>query len=111
MNTMSTLVEDRLQSAIALLPIKHPRLINTLLIIALLFSAFVILYLKDLNRRLFIQYQSLHVTYDKLYEDGEKLLLEYSACSNQARIQKIAQCRLGMTIPSPMQVIILRLHN
>lgn len=84
------------------------RLLNMVLIILLVLSAFAVIYIKDVNRRHFIQYQALQITHDKLYEDWRKLMLEQSTWSTQARVQKIAQNRLGMNIPSSKEVIILR---
>ncbi len=71
-------------------------------LITLLFaSAFAVVYLKDLNRRLFIQYQTLQQDNDQARQSWGKLLLEQSAWSTEARIQEIAQTKLGMVYPKP----------
>lgn len=112
MNTaVRTITQQGFKSSLPLLHIERPRLVNFILIITLLFCAFTIIYIKDLNRRLFIQYQSLQATHDKLYEDWEKLLLEQSTWSVHARVQKIAQNRLHMNIPAAKEVVVLRLHD
>ena len=112
MNTATrTIAQDRFQSAIPSLYIKRPRLINFILIMALLFSAFSVIYLKDVNRRLFIHYQALQTAHDRLYEDWGKLLLEQSTWSSQSRVKKIAQRRLGMDTPSSKEMVVLRLHK
>ncbi len=113
MNTaVRVLTQGRFQPAvIPFFIITRPRLLNLILLLALFLSAFGVIYLKDLNRRLFIQYQALETTHDKLYEDWGKLLLEQSTWSTQARVQKIAECRLGMSLPSPKEVVVLRIHK
>lgn len=70
-----------------------------ILISFLFVSAFAVVYLKDLNRRLFIQYQSLQKDNEQSRMDWGKLLLEQSALSTQARVQTIAQSKLGMVYP------------
>lgn len=89
-------------------PTPSNRFLNYVLLITILFSAFFVLYIKDLNRRLFIQFQTLQTTHDKLHEDWGKLLLEQSTWSTQARVQRIAQLRLGMNSPSPKEVVVIR---
>lgn len=75
------------------------------MLITLLFvSAFAVVYLKDLNRRLFIQYQSLQQDNEQSRMQWGKLLLEQSAWSTQARVQEIAQTKLGMLYPKPSEI-------
>jgi cell division protein FtsL len=75
------------------------------MLITLLFvSAFAVVYLKDLNRRLFIQYQSLQQNYDQSRLQWGKLLLEQSSWSTQARVQEIAQSKLGMIYPKASDI-------
>jgi cell division protein FtsL len=113
MNTaVRILAQERFQPTItSAFVITKPRLLNLVLLFTLLLSAFCVIYIKDLNRRLFIQYQILQTTHDKLYEDWGKLLLEQSTWSTQARVQKIAEHRLGMNTPSPKEVVVLRSHK
>jgi cell division protein FtsL len=86
-------------------------LTNLLLIFAVLMTAFMVIYLKDLNRRFFIQYQTLQAAHDKLYGEWGKLLLEQSTWSSQARVQKIAQQRLDMSVPSPDEIVMLKFNK
>lgn len=113
MNTAVRVVTtERFQSTIPnFLTFKKPRLVNICLIVALVLSAFAVIYIKDLNRRLFIQYQTQQTTHDKLYEDWGKLLLEQSTWSTPARVQKVAENRLNMAMPAPKEVVLLRLHR
>ena len=59
-----------------------------------------VIYMKDLNRRLLINYQELKMDNSALNVAHSKLLLEYSMLSAQARIQKIAIKNLNMQMPS-----------
>ena len=63
-------------------------------------SAVGVVYMKDLNRRLFIQYQGLEQAQQQYNVEWGKLLLEQSAWSTQARVQNIARHNLGMVMPS-----------
>lgn len=78
-----------------------------LLIVLMLMSAFVVVYLKDLNRRLFIQYQALEQVSQQHELNWSRLLLEQSTLSTQERIQGIAQSRLGMVLPADNQIKIV----
>ncbi len=68
----------RYHQALNLPQIKRPILVNFILLATVLISAFALIYIKDLNRRLFIQHQALEAAHDKLYENWENLLLEQS---------------------------------
>src|SRR5262245_39086358 len=112
MNTAIRVVtHDRYQPIVPAFYLAKPKLINMILIVILLLSAFAVIYIKDVNRRLFIQYQSAQAAHDKLYEDWGKLLLEQSTWSSQARVQKIARYRLSMNIPSPKEVVVLKVQH
>ncbi|KPJ67320.1 MAG: hypothetical protein AMJ43_05570 [Coxiella sp. DG_40] len=96
-------------SRITLIPFPLPRFKVLILIVMLLISAFVIVYVKDVNRRLFIDYQSLQQRNDSLKTNNEKLLLEKSAWSRQARIQVVAEQNFNMKVPSASNVIVVKL--
>ena len=78
----------------------------TILISLILFSAFMIVYIKYLNRRLFIQYQQLQQIEQQARIDRGKLLLERTTLSSQERIQTLAQ-GLHMVIPSRKHIVII----
>lgn len=63
-------------------------------------SAVAVVYMKDLNRRLFIQYQGLQQTQQQYDVNWGRLLLEQSTWSTQARVQYVATQNLGMVMPS-----------
>lgn len=85
---------------------------QTLFIIFLLFlvmsSALSIVYVRDLNRRLFIDIQTLQNNRDALHTEWGKLLLEQSTWATQARVQGIAQQQLEMDVPTPHAIVMVR---
>ena len=68
-----------------------------LLLLVILLSLLGIIYIKDLNRRLFIDYQGLQTKNITLHSFQNKLILEESALESPARIQQIAQ---NLGVPS-----------
>jgi len=72
-----------------------------------LLSALSVVYVKDLSRRLFIEQQQAMHERDVLHTGWGKLLLEESTWSRQARIQHIAQQRLGMHVPKSRRLVTL----
>lgn len=87
--------------------VKSPLLIG-LLAVLLLVSAFSVIYLKDLSRRLFMQYQQMQQMQQHDEIEWSKLLLEEGARSTQARIQDVANKQLGMIVPAEKQIIMIR---
>lgn len=85
---------------------KHPVLMGFLIIFSLA-SAFSVIYLKDLSRRLFIQYQTLQQAQLQSEMERSKLLLEEGAWSTQSRIQDLANTRLNMQLPATKQIVML----
>jgi cell division protein FtsL len=79
-----------------------------ILLIALVFvSALGVIYVKDLNRRLFIQYQvAQHETSEETVRWG-KLLADESAWSTESRVQAIAKDRLHMRLPLPVDTMLV----
>jgi len=77
------------------------------LVFGLLLSAFGVVYAKDLNRRLFIQYQGLQQAQQQYQVSWSKLLLEQGALSTQSRIQVIAQRELHMVTPFSRDVVLV----
>lgn len=85
-----------------------PKLRILILIFLILVSALGVVYVKDLNRRLFITYQKLQLQGEQLRSDGNKLLLEQSALGAQARVQMVAQGQLQMQIPPSTDVMMIK---
>ena len=96
----------RRKEAQEIIPLKNQLAIGALVIV-LLFSAFSVIYLKDLSRRLFIHYQTLQQVQQRDEIETSKLLLEKGAWSTQSRIQQIATSQLNMTIPAMRNVVMI----
>lgn len=77
----------------------------------ILLSAFSIIYIKDLNRRLFIHYQVLQATKTQALVEKGKLLLEQSTWSAQTRIQHIAVEKLKMHVPHTGNIVLISVMN
>lgn len=90
---------------------RHPRIkwswSARLLMSILIISAFAVVYLKDLNRREFIQYQDMVRANQQAQMDWQKLLLEQSTWAAQANIQKTASERLHMYTPEAKEIVLL----
>ena len=69
------------------------------LLFVTLLSGMVLVYSKDLSRRLFIQYGSMRQVQQSLRLNWGRLLLENATLSTPARIQQIATAQLGMVVP------------
>ncbi len=80
-----------------------------LLLISVWFSAFGVVYLKDINRQLVNELQTLNNTQDKLQIEWGKLLLEQSTLATQSRVQRMADEKLGMVMPTATTVEMLSL--
>ena len=77
------------------------------LVIAVLVSAFSVVYVKDLNRRLFVELQSLQQVRDALQVEWGQLLLEQNTWATQARVQHIAQQGLEMVVPESQAMMVV----
>lgn len=106
MNTATRAFQARTLS----LPIGHPIALTrqslwfVAVLLLLLVSAFAIIYLKDLNRRLFIQSEQVKQQEIIANEQWTQLLLERGALVAQPRIQTIAEQQLAMSIPTKHQI-------
>jgi cell division protein FtsL len=78
------------------------------LLVVVLLSALAFIYVKDLNRRLFIEYQQEQHQGEQLTVETNRLLLEQSAWASQARVQQVAEQQLNMQLPSTRDIIMLK---
>jgi len=78
------------------------------LVAAVLLSAFGVICVKDLDRRLYNELGSLQYQRNELQVERGKLLLEQSAMSTHTRIKNIAQTRWHMQAPARNQVVVIR---
>lgn len=92
----------------ALINASLPELKILVLVFLLLVSALGVVYVKDLNRRLFIVQHKLQLKSEQLQADNNKLLLEQSAWAAQARVQRVAQQQLQMLIPLSSDVVVIK---
>lgn len=96
----------RSHSVQAEVPVKQ-QITVAVFVVVLLLSAFSVIYLKDLSRRLYIQYQQLQYEQQDNEMKWSKLLLEKGAWSTQARVQHIAAAELNMVVPKADEVVLV----
>ena len=83
--------------------------LGILLLLALVVgSALGVVYAKHRSRTLFVELQSLHDARDRLNTEWGQLQLEQSTWATHGRIEALARERLGMRIPAPENVVIIR---
>jgi len=83
-------------------------LCSILLILTILVSAFSIVYVRQLNRELFMTLQSQQSARDNLHIEWGQLLLEQSAWGTQSRVQTVAQNKLDMVTPNQKNIVLVR---
>ena len=83
-------------------------LTTIILMIAVLFSAFSIVYIRQLDRQLFMNLQTEQHTRDNLHVEWSQLLLEQSAWGTQSRVQTLAENQLDMTLPKQKNIVLVR---
>ncbi len=71
-------------------------------------SALAVVYVSDLNRRLFVRYQAEQSRDNQLNIEWGQLLLEQSTWAAQARVQAIAQEKLEMVFPTQNETIMVK---
>ena len=82
--------------------------IVTLLVLLFIGSALGVVYSSFQSRQLFgdLQQQTRETT--RLEEEWGRLLLEQSTWASHARIERLAKSKLGMVVPTPDSVIVVR---
>lgn len=81
-----------------------------LLLIAVLVSALSVVYIKNEQRAYFSELQSTTLRTAQLELEWNQLLLEQSALSAPARVQRIAHDQLDMRMPVPSKVILVHVN-
>jgi len=97
----------RRREAVDVIPLKKQLLVGALIVL-LVASAFSVIYLKDLSRRMFIRYQDLQQVQQHDEVEWSKLLLEEGAWSTQARVQDIATTQLDMVMPTMKNIVMIK---
>jgi len=75
------------------------------LVMAIFITAFSLVYVKDVNRRLMGELQTLENTCNQQHNEWSRLLLEESTLVSSARIADIAQQRYDMVMPVKKKII------
>lgn len=75
---------------------------------AVIFSALSVVYVTHSTRVLYAAYQHNLAEKNHLYVERAQLLLERGTWMMQARIQKVAESKLGMMMPDYKSVVIVR---
>lgn len=77
------------------------------LIILVFISAFAVVYVRDYQRQLITDVQTLQIEHDNMLTQRGQLLLEQAAWSTQTHVQQVAQTQLGMVYPQQAEMVIL----
>lgn len=83
------------------------QIIVALLILGVLLSALSIIYVTHMTRALHATYQNYLVEQNRLHLQRGQLLLERGTWMMQARIQQVAEEKLGMVMPNYKSVMIV----
>lgn len=108
MNAVARAVADNTFVRVAAFNFDLPELKMLAMGLLLLISALGVVYVKDLNRRLFITHHKLQIEGEQLQSYSNKLLLEQSAWGAQARVQMVAQKQLQMQVPPSTSVMMVK---
>jgi len=82
-----------------------------LLLLALMASAIAVVQLKHETRQRFAELQALQTQRDALNVEWGQLLLEEGAWSQHRRVEVLARTRIGMSVPDPRNVAVVRLSG
>lgn len=112
MNSISRSISEQLSAlgAPTLPLVGRPGLRIFFLCVGLFATALGIIVLKDVNRRLYNQYQSLKISHEKQYETWGALSLEQSTLSTPSRVEKIASDRLNMQRVNPKNMGVVEIY-
>ena len=83
-------------------------LMTTLIFMATLSSAIVLVYSKHQSRKLFVELQALKSQIDGSNTEWGQLQLEQSAWSGHGRIEQVARERLSMVMPKAEDVVFIK---
>ena len=71
-------------------------------------SALGVIYMTHTTQLLHANYQKMIIEQNRLQAEQRQLLLEKSTLMMQARVQKLAEKKLGMIMPNPKAVVIIK---
>ncbi len=84
------------------------KLFIPLLLVVTVMTAMAATYARHQSRKLFVDLQSLESTRDAMNVEWGQLQLELSTHTTHGKVEAAARKRLGMQIPTPQQITILR---
>ena len=79
-----------------------------LLLLAVVASALGVVYAREQNRRLFVDYTQLQKEHDDLNVEYSRLELEQATWAETNRIDQIARGQLGMIAPAPADTVVVK---
>jgi cell division protein FtsL len=79
-----------------------------LLLIAVIASALGVIYAREQNRRLFVDYTQLLKEHDELNVEFSRLELEQATWAETNRIEQVARGQLGLVSPAPANTIVVK---
>ncbi|HMM75400.1 MAG TPA: cell division protein FtsL [Gammaproteobacteria bacterium] len=85
-----------------------PLVVPALLLTLIFASALNLVLERDRTRSLFIDLQALRKQKDELDREWGQLLLEQGTWGAHGRVEEIARSKLGMTVPTPEQIVRVR---
>ena len=78
------------------------------LALAVFCSALGVVYTEHENRKLFAELQALQNKQDHMDVEWGRLQLEQSTWATHGRVEEVARTRLGMLLPAPEDIVIVR---
>ena len=79
-----------------------------LLLIAVIGSALGVIYAREQNRRLFVDYTQLIKDHDDLNVEFSRLELEQATWAETNRIEQVARGQLGMVMPDAASTVLVK---
>jgi cell division protein FtsL len=79
-----------------------------LLLIAVIGSALGVIYAREQNRRLFVDYTQLIKDHDDLNVEFSRLQLEQATWAETNRIEQVARGQLGMVTPDAANTVLVK---
>jgi len=109
MNAAARLVHQNILSRQLVLTqlLTRRQLTLLMLTLAILLTGLGVIYVTNTTRVLYASYQRNLIEQDRLHVTRGQLLLERSTWMMQARIQQIAEKKLGMHLPDHQSVVIM----
>ncbi len=79
-----------------------------LLLLAVIGSALGVVYAREQNRRLFVEYTQQHKERDDLNVEFSRLELEQATWAETNRIDQVARGQLGLVPPAPADTVVVK---